>query len=296
MFYIAGVRARKPIPADIEHRVLDRSRRRCALCTHFDNDWERKQGQLAHLDRNPSNCAEDNLAFLCLPHHDDYDTKRRQTKDLTIREVKTARDRLYAFVESGGSFKRPNAMPAYTGVLTPRTRLLFSPEGGGATPKIQIGNSGVFFVGSDNRYGALLFPALRATDFRVESVDGKMKISVQIRNREGNLIAELIRNEWKVAPPPHTWDRNYSDDALEVRDARGRIVLQVKAHADRIQIQGLWYVYTGPLNGIRQLIVREDPGNNGAELIITPPDSIETPPIAQMFEYPSELHLGQLRR
>jgi hypothetical protein len=37
-----------------------------------------------------------------LPHHDDYDTKRRQTKDLTISEAKTARDRLYAFIETGG--------------------------------------------------------------------------------------------------------------------------------------------------------------------------------------------------
>src|SRR5215469_6848369 len=94
--------ARTHIPTAIQHSVLDRSRRRCALCIHFDNDWAQKEGQIAHLDRNPSNIAEDNLAFLCLPHHDDYDTKRRQTKDLTISEAKTARDRLYAFIETGG--------------------------------------------------------------------------------------------------------------------------------------------------------------------------------------------------
>jgi hypothetical protein len=94
--------ARTRIPEHIQHRVLDRSRRRCALCVHFDADWGQKEGQIAHLDRNPSNFAEDNLAFLCLPHHDDYDTKRRQTKNLTITEAKTARNRLYAFVEGGG--------------------------------------------------------------------------------------------------------------------------------------------------------------------------------------------------
>jgi hypothetical protein len=93
--------ARAHIPEHIQHRVLDRSRRRCALCVHFDNDWAQKQGQIAHLDRDPSNFAEDNLAFLCLPHHDDYDTKRRQTKNLTILEAKTARDRLYASIEGG---------------------------------------------------------------------------------------------------------------------------------------------------------------------------------------------------
>jgi hypothetical protein len=94
--------ARVAIPPDTQHRVLDRSRRRCALCIHFNNDWGQKEGQVAHLDRNPSNFAEGNLAFLCLPHHDDYDTKRRQTKNLTIREAKTARDRLYKFIEAGG--------------------------------------------------------------------------------------------------------------------------------------------------------------------------------------------------
>ena len=94
--------ARVNIPPDIQHRVLDRSRRRCALCIHFNNDWGQKEGQIAHLDRDRSNFVEDNLAFLCLLHHDDYDTKRRQTKSLTIHEVKTARDRLYKFIETGG--------------------------------------------------------------------------------------------------------------------------------------------------------------------------------------------------
>jgi hypothetical protein len=94
--------ARIPIPKEIQHRIFDRSRRRCALCIHFNNDWQQKEGQLAHLDRNRANCAEDNLAYLCLPHHDNYDTKRRQTKNLTIREAKTARDCLYTFIEGGG--------------------------------------------------------------------------------------------------------------------------------------------------------------------------------------------------
>jgi len=93
---------RTHIPEHVLHRVLDRSRRRCAMCVHFDNDYGQKEGQIAHLDRNPSNLAENNLAFLCLPHHDDYDTTRRQTKNLTIPEAKTARDRLYAFIEEGG--------------------------------------------------------------------------------------------------------------------------------------------------------------------------------------------------
>jgi hypothetical protein len=99
--------ARTHIPEHILHRVLDRSRRRCALCVHFDNDYGQKEGQIAHLDRDRSNSDEDNLAYLCLPHHDDYDTKRRQTKNLIISEVKTARDRLYKFIEDGGDLAEP---------------------------------------------------------------------------------------------------------------------------------------------------------------------------------------------
>ena len=49
------MRARKPIPRDTQHRILDRSRRRCALCVHFDEDYGQKEGQLAHIDRDPSN-------------------------------------------------------------------------------------------------------------------------------------------------------------------------------------------------------------------------------------------------
>jgi hypothetical protein len=110
------MRSRKRTRAEIQDRILDRSRRRCALCVHFKDDYGQKEGQIAHIDRNPANADEDNLVYLCLPHHDDYDTTRRQTKNLTPREVKTARDRLYDFIERGGDLgrgpQRPTGMEA----------------------------------------------------------------------------------------------------------------------------------------------------------------------------------------
>jgi hypothetical protein len=57
-----------------------------------------KQGQIAHLDKDPSNNALDNLAFLCLAHHDQYDSSTRQSKGLTIEEVKHYRTELLAFL------------------------------------------------------------------------------------------------------------------------------------------------------------------------------------------------------
>jgi hypothetical protein len=93
---------RKPIPKETETAVLTRSRRRCCLCFFHDTDLGEKLGQLAHLDHDPSNFAEDNLAFLCLPHHDKYDSTTSQSKGLTIEEVKYARDRLYEKLEQTG--------------------------------------------------------------------------------------------------------------------------------------------------------------------------------------------------
>jgi hypothetical protein len=194
------------------------------------------------------------------------------------------------------SSETPISQPTYAGVLVPKEeKLLFSPTEGGLIPKMQIGESNVFIVGPSSPYAATLLPALKESQLKVESVDGKMKVSARIVDGSSNLMAELIRNEWKVAPQPHTWDRNYSNDALEVKDPSGRIVLQVRVLSDRIQIQGLWWIDMGPPNGMRQLIVRQNPEEiTGAQLVIVPKDTLDTPPIRARFEYPSELHLGEL--
>lgn len=93
--------SRKRTPTEIELAVLDRSRRRCTLCFHLHSDTREKHGQIAHLDKNSSNFAEDNLAFMCLEHHSLYDSKTSQHKNYTISEVKTSRERLYGLLETG---------------------------------------------------------------------------------------------------------------------------------------------------------------------------------------------------
>ena len=64
----------------------------------MNQDDAEKKGQIAHLDRNASNNSPDNLAFLCLDHHDQYDSRPSQAKGLTIEEVKRYRTELLAFV------------------------------------------------------------------------------------------------------------------------------------------------------------------------------------------------------
>lgn len=73
-----------------------RSRRRCCICYGLHRDVNLKAGQIAHLDKNAANPVEDNLAFMCLVHHDQYDSVTRQSKNLTLREVKFYRDELYS--------------------------------------------------------------------------------------------------------------------------------------------------------------------------------------------------------
>ncbi len=79
--------ARTKISVDIETAVLINCGRRCALCVGLNNDHDVKNGQIAHIDRDSSNNAYENLAFLCIDHHDEYDTVRRQSKSLKPQEL-----------------------------------------------------------------------------------------------------------------------------------------------------------------------------------------------------------------
>jgi len=92
--------ARKTISTSLQRSVLTRSGRRCALCFGLHEDLAVKRGQLAHLDGDAANAREPNLVFLCLPHHDEYDSVTSQSKGLTPPELTAYRDRLYAVIEA----------------------------------------------------------------------------------------------------------------------------------------------------------------------------------------------------
>jgi len=85
---------RKAVSPQVQANVLLKSRRRCCICYGLRRDTAIKQGQIAHIDHNSSNNSEENLAFLCFDHHDQYDSKTRQSKNFTQIEVSTLRDEL----------------------------------------------------------------------------------------------------------------------------------------------------------------------------------------------------------
>jgi hypothetical protein len=86
---------RKKIPRHAEAGILVSSRRRCCICFGLHRDLEVKKGQIAHLDHDNENNSEENLAFLCLEHHDQYDSSTSQSKNYTLAEVKAYRTELY---------------------------------------------------------------------------------------------------------------------------------------------------------------------------------------------------------
>jgi hypothetical protein len=88
----------QPARSDTEGLLISCGRR-CCICFGLYNDFSVKRGQIAHLDQDPANSDPDNLAFLCLPHHDEYDSVPSVTRRLTIEEVKAYRQALHAAVE-----------------------------------------------------------------------------------------------------------------------------------------------------------------------------------------------------
>jgi len=83
------------VPKTIETDVLLASRRRCCLCIFLNHRDEVRKGQIAHLNHDPRDFRFENLVWLCLEHHDEYDGKTSQSKGLTLEEVREYRDKLY---------------------------------------------------------------------------------------------------------------------------------------------------------------------------------------------------------
>ncbi len=179
--------------------------------------------------------------------------------------------------------------PIYAGILRP-DRLI--DNGKINYVKIQIGKSHVFLESA-----SVLDDVLKTwgkDEFTVEIKSGDMLVSTKIRDDDDNVIAELYKNEWKIKPPPGIWDRNYTNDTVEVIDARGDVVLQIHVLPGTIQIQGVWRITIG--NQRLHLAIKEAPADVsplGAQFVLCPVGA-RCSAIRPIFAYPSETHLGKL--
>jgi hypothetical protein len=98
---------RRFVSKALETEVLMACRRRCCLCVFLADRQDVRKGQLAHLNRDPADARFENLVWLCLEHHDEYDSRTSQSKGLTQAEVRTYRNRLYAQFSDADETRSP---------------------------------------------------------------------------------------------------------------------------------------------------------------------------------------------
>ena len=94
---------RTRVPDSTQAEVLVQSRRRCCVCYGLHRDQSEKKGQIAHLDGDRNNNRPNNLAFLCFDHHDQFDSRTSQSKNLQRSEIEIYRQELYTLFGSWGS-------------------------------------------------------------------------------------------------------------------------------------------------------------------------------------------------
>lgn len=157
-------------------------------------------------------------------------------------------------------------------------------------PKLELGDSGAILMYAGPQ-GQPLLKLFDDCNLVIEVDRGDVVLSTVIRNDNGEIIAELVRNEWRVNPGK-SFDRNYSKGAVEVRDASGDIVLQARLRKDRVQLSAKFRDADGHAFGIGK--GRGPDGKIGGIMEITgsahPKLMLE---IAPLFRYPSDLHLGE---
>jgi len=172
------------------------------------------------------------------------------------------------------------AKPTYAGRLQPEKKIILSGKDN-IHPELEIGDSGAVLVWSGPQ-GIPMLKVAEDNEIKIESIKGQIQISTRILDRNGQMIAEIVENKWKVKPQ-NSWARNYSKNSLEVRDPTGDIVLQVRLVANRVQFQAKLFDSLGR----RFCLISEGSGRGGLMGFNI------AQKIQPIFKYPSELHLGE---
>jgi hypothetical protein len=161
-------------------------------------------------------------------------------------------------------------------------------------PEVQIGRSGVIirYTGEIDPKKVEMFRLLYDAGLRVyRGKNGELQVSTSIRDKDGNLVAELTDNHWRVYPA-YCSEKNFTKSTLEIKDNGGHVVLQIHLFPDRVMIQGIWSDQYGAGKEFVEDMVDPETG-----IFITWPDrdrrKVLEKLIPPMFEYPSSRHLGE---
>lgn len=177
---------------------------------------------------------------------------------------------------------------AFSGELKAKEQILISAKDH-VWPKVEFGDSGAIFLFAGPQNSPLITFS-EDTKLTIIREEERVKVSLTIRDKSGRIVAELLKNEWKVNQQ-NSWDRNYTSDALEVRDPTGDIVLQVRALSDRVQLQAKFFDSTGRGFAFGKVI---GPQGVGGGIEFTGPDNPQLQmKFEPLFKYPSSSHLGE---
>lgn len=166
---------------------------------------------------------------------------------------------------------------------------------------IEIGDSGAqlwFLTTDEDAIAGWLKRFLVGFSLRLGTgPNGQLLVSAIIRDDTGRAVATLDNNEWTDAGHPQAWDRNYTNDALEVIGPGDSVVLQIRLLPDRIQLQGESWDSSG--RGVRITEARDsENGKRYGAIVYLVKGAGAGPcnarlPIRPMFQYPSRSHFHE---
>ncbi|WP_342086444.1 hypothetical protein [Dyadobacter sp. OTU695] len=185
------------------------------------------------------------------------------TKELEAKELKSAKSGTFYSEDSDGF------------------RHVF--EDGRSAVRLQIGDSeSQLFIGAP---GGTVIGVGDETGLGVKEINGQLFVSFIVRNKRGEIVAEMTENEWELNEKNY-YKRNYDKSALEVIDDKGMVIFQIEVLSDRIKMQGK--LFTGAGRGIA-FYSRKD---GGAAIQGIDSISVDSILIDPMFKYPSSKFFG----
>jgi hypothetical protein len=159
-------------------------------------------------------------------------------------------------------------------------------------PIIEIGgDSGSKFVYAGAEDSVDMGKFARTAGLRIERGENGMEISTPVLDRSGKKIGSIEKNHWTVVSQPEIWDKNYTDNALEIKDNRGEVVLQIRFLPDRLQIAAEWRDQFG--RGQEWAKCGKPPTGCVIPWSDARTESQNEVAIEPIFQYPSSEHWGE---
>lgn len=154
-------------------------------------------------------------------------------------------------------------------------------------PKLAFGSSVLSLIGEAAEKGFLRF---YDDTFHVWIRWGKLRVSAKVRTENGNEVLEIRDNEW-VVNPNEIFDRNFTNNALEVRNRGGETVFHILLCGEAAAFEARFF------NGSGDALAIASPGNPPRGPIFEIRHfglPLETH-LGEWFLYPSTLHPGEMR-